>query len=102
MKKTVKIEDVFTKEFIEELKLELPKASESIQLNMVDFMVDRVAMFIYQNCPESQDPLRDSRDILLRELGDCCQMFRTVCEGESSAFRICNDKVYCLNRSLQE
>ena len=101
MKKAVKIEDVFTKEFIEELKVELPKASERMQYNMVTFMVERVAMFIYQNCPESQDPLRDSRDILLKELGDCCQMFRTVCEGEPSAFHICNDKVYRLNRSLR-
>lgn len=102
MKQAVKIEDVFTKEFIEELKTELPKATELMQHHMVSFMVDEVASFIYENFPESRDPIRDSRDILLKELGDCCQMFRTVCEGEPSAFCICNDKVYRLNRSLQE
>ena len=102
MKKVVKIEDVFAKEFLEELKAELPKSSEVMQYYMVDFMLDKVSSFIYQNYPESPNPLGDSRDILLRELGDCCQMFRTVCEGEPSAFRICNDKVYRLNQSLQK
>ena len=94
MNKAIKLEDVLGRKFLEDLKEELPKASEIMQFHMVEFVVDKVATFIYQNSLETQDPIRDSRDIVLRELGDCCQMFRTVCEGEPSVFHICKDKVY--------
>ena len=94
MNKAIKLEDVFGKEYVEELKKELPKANEAMQYHFIQGMKIEIALYIMEHIPGSQYSLRDSKDILLRELGDCCQMIHTVCEGEPAAFHILGDKVY--------
>ena len=96
MSDSIKLADVFGEGFVADIKKNLPTRNEVMQYHVTQWVVNEVVLFIHRQAPDTQDSFRRSKDIVLQELGECCQMIHTVCEGEHEGFCIYSDSVHPL------
>ena len=88
MKKSIELADVFGASFVEEAKRAYPTLNEVMQYHLTWWIITEVAYYLNTQASGSTDIYCDSKGIVLRELGDCCQMIHTVCEEEHQMYRI--------------
>lgn len=93
MTDSIKLTDVFGESFVADIKKNLPLLNEVMQYHVTQWVVSEVALFIHRQAPDTKDNFRCSKDIVFRELGECCQMIHTVCKGEHYGFCIYSDSV---------
>ena len=93
MNGSITLSTVLGETFFEEVKKELPKLTETMQFHIIQWIIREVALFIENSFPEASNSIDDSKDIVLRELGDCCSLIQIVCKGDYERVYIDSDNV---------